>query len=86
MKRLFLSISSLVAGTIALYWLLSEAAIRYEVRSTGALSVSDLGDDLGLGILVICFVVPASVIGGVAIAAIVWRTHWLSSHRASRDV
>jgi hypothetical protein len=73
MRRALLAITSFASATVVLYWLLSEAAVRYELWSTGALSRSELADDFGLGILGIGFVVPASVIGGLLVALGVWR-------------
>ncbi len=47
-------------------------AVHYEVWSTGASSVEDLGDDLGLGVLLFMVTGPAVVIGAALGAGATW--------------
>ena len=66
-----------VASAAALYWVLSEAVVLFEVWHTGAASRAELGRDLGLGILAFAVVLPGTLVGaslmaGLAMVWIVW--------------
>lgn len=59
-------------------WLFSEAAVMFEIANTGATSRAELADDFGLGIIGIMVVLPATIIGAVITASVVW---WKMSPR-----
>lgn len=74
MKRLVISIVVLFMTTAIAYQLLGETAVYYEMHSTGATSRADLADDFGLGLLGILFVVPGSVLIGIAGSWFTWKS------------
>lgn len=68
-------IATLVATLSAplLAWLASEGVVVYEMLDTGATSRGELGDDLGLGVLLFLMVKPLTLAGVVAVWFGVWR-------------
>jgi len=52
--------------------------VMFEMANTGATSRAELADDFGLGILGIMVVLPATIIGAVITASVVW---WKMSPR-----
>lgn len=56
----------------ALFWVLSEMTVLYEMITTGAKTRAELGDDLGLGFLGLFVVLPGTVIGAVAVGMVTW--------------
>ena len=83
--RIPATLSTLVIGVLALSWSLGEAAVRYEMLSTGALARDELGDDFGLGLLGMVVVQPLSVIGAAALAIVVWRSFRGRQWRSGND-
>lgn len=73
MKRIAFSIITFVLATIIAYQLLDEAAVYYEMHSTGANSRAELADDFGLGVLGMLIVVPGSGIIGIICSWVIWR-------------
>lgn len=71
-KRVILTLIMAVLSLPALYWLLSEAAVLYEMASTGAKTRAELGDDFGLGFLGLFLVLPGTVIGAVVVGLLTW--------------
>ncbi|ALE01125.1 hypothetical protein [Pseudomonas syringae] len=73
-KRAAIATLAFLIALPSLYWLLSEAAVMFEMASTGAKSRAELADDFGLGIIGLFVVVPATVIGAVTIASFIcWK-------------
>jgi hypothetical protein len=68
------------AGVAALYLILSEAVVYFEMWSTNALSRADLADDFGLGLLGVFIVVPGSIVGGMVVGWIAWRRVSAAKH------
>jgi hypothetical protein len=71
-KRIALAALAAGASLLVMGWILSELVVQYEIYATGARSRAELGDDLGLGILLL-IVVP---IGSFAGAVLVWCRVW----------
>lgn len=69
-----LSIAVLVLATAIAYQLFGEAAVYYEMNTTGATSRAELANDFGLGFLGLFFVVTDSVLVGIASSWITWRS------------
>jgi hypothetical protein len=65
------TLATLVACA-GLYWLSSEAVVAWQLDATGANSRAELGDDLGLGILLLLFCLPTTAVGTVWTALHVW--------------
>lgn len=83
-KRLLISSLAVIASIPAIAWLLSELVVYFEWFSTGASSRAELGDDLGLGILLFLVVPPGTLIGAVLVGLAVWsRTGKCSSQAAN---
>jgi hypothetical protein len=74
MKKITLSFAVLVIATAIAYQLLSEAAVYYEMHSTGATSRAELADDFGLGLLGLFFVVPGSILIGIVSSWFTWMS------------
>lgn len=73
MKSVLFSILVFILATVISYQLLTEAAVYYEMQSTGAASRVELADDFGLGLLGLFFVMPGSVIIGAVSSWLTWR-------------
>lgn len=71
-KRATLSILIACISLPALYWVLSEAAVSYEMMETGAKTRAELEDDFGLGLLGLFVVLPGTVIGAIAVGLVTW--------------
>ncbi len=71
-KRAIFSLAMAVMSLPALYWVLSEAAVLYEMAATGAQTRAELGDDLGLGFLGLFLVLPGTIVGAVAVGLLIW--------------
>jgi hypothetical protein len=54
-------------------WLTSEIAVQYELLATGASARAELGDDLGLGVLLFVFALPAALVLSLLLGVVVWR-------------
>lgn len=59
-------------GFGALFWILSEAAVSFELWYTGTKSRIELANDLGLGLLLLP-VILVSLLGALLISWLVWR-------------
>ncbi|MBS8233307.1 hypothetical protein DYI41_20575 [Marinobacter salarius] len=73
MKRCLISLCVFVLVVITAYQLLGEAAVHYEMYSTGAATRAELADDFGLGILGLFVVLPGSFLAGVICSWLTWR-------------
>ncbi|WP_240326871.1 hypothetical protein, partial [Pseudomonas syringae] len=69
MKRAAITTMAFLIALPSIYWLLCEAAMMFEMASTGAKSRAELADDFGLGIIGLFVVAPATVIGAVITAS-----------------
>jgi hypothetical protein len=81
------TLGAFLIGAVLLSWILGEAAVRYEMWSTGALARSELRDDSGLGLLGVVVVQPLSVVSAAGVAIVVWWSFTarpLPSSRCSR--
>ncbi len=72
MKRAAITTLAFLIALPSIYWLLGEAAVIFEMASTGAKSRAELADDFGLGIIGLFIVAPATVIGAVITASFFW--------------
>ncbi|RML82371.1 hypothetical protein ALQ89_03220 [Pseudomonas amygdali pv. tabaci] len=72
MKRVATTTLAFLIALPSIYWLLGEAAVRFEMVSTGAKSRAELADDFGIGIIGLFVVAPATVIGAVITASCFW--------------
>ena len=83
-KRFLITSLAVIASIPVIAWLLSELVVYYEWFSTGASSRAELGEDLGLGILLFLVVPPGTFIGVVLVGQAVWsRTGKLSAQTAN---
>ena len=78
-RRLLVAALSSAAALIAAYFILVEVAVRYEMWATHMASRSELGQDLGFGLLVFPIILVST---GCAIAA-GWLT-WKRLRRAAK--
>jgi hypothetical protein len=76
-KRIALATGAATASLLVIGWILGELVVQYEIYTTGARSRAELGDDLGLGILLL-IVVP---IGSIAGAVLVWCKVWSATKK-----
>ena len=70
------SLRGLLAGAASLpvfWWLFSELAVLYEMSLVPGSSRADLGDDFGLGILLVFVVTPLSLVASVVLGILVFR-------------
>jgi hypothetical protein len=70
--RILITLLAVIASIPAIAWLLSEFVVYYEMFSTGANTRAELGEDLGLGILLSMFVPPETLIGAFLVGVKVW--------------
>lgn len=70
--RAFLASIAALASLPAFAWLAAELAAYYEIFSTGMSSRSELGDDLGFGILLFMVVPPFTLAGAMFVWWLVW--------------
>jgi len=70
--QLLLSAAAGSASAPAIYWLLSEAVVVYEVWATSTATRSELANDMGLGILLLIIVLPGTLIGGALCSWLAW--------------
>jgi hypothetical protein len=80
--RIAKALAVLLIGVVVFSWIFGEAAVRYEMWSTGAIGRRELADDFGLGLLGMIVVQPLSVIGAAALAIPVWRSFRASAEQA----
>lgn len=72
LKRLIITLVLIAGSFPALYWLLTEGLVLYEMESTGASARSDLEDDYWLGFMSIFFALPLAMIGAVLLGIFCW--------------
>ena len=70
-RALFSTIAAIISIPI-IYYGLCEAVVYYEMFSTGTSSRAQLGEDLGLGILLFLVVPPGTLIGAIGIWVMTW--------------
>ena len=71
--RIIAVIAVFFITAIGLYWILGELAVYYEMWATGASSRMELVNDFGIGLIGLFVVVPASTLGALIAAIVVWR-------------
>lgn len=81
--RIGITTLATVAAGIILYWLSAELVILWEMGVTGAENRSELGNDLGVGILFFLFGVPITLLGTVCLSLYVWG--WTGAKRRRKD-
>ncbi len=62
-------------------YVLSEVAVYYEMATTGAKVRAELGDDFGLGILLMFVVVPVSFVAAFCVGLGCWFVGWRQLRR-----
>lgn len=82
-KRALIATLAAVVCAPAIFWLAAEGVVCYEMFATGASSRAELGDDLGLGILLFMVVPPTTLVGIVVVWLVVW--FWLRSRGNSKQ-
>lgn len=70
--RVLLASTAALVSLPAFAWIAAELAAYYEMLSTGMNSRSELGDDLGFGILLFMVVPPFTLAGAVFVWGLVW--------------
>lgn len=70
--RLGLCLLVLISGFLLYNYLLTEAAVWFQLWSTGASHRSELADDLGFGLLGFLVVLPLSILLSLATSLLVW--------------
>ena len=70
--RLGLSLLVLIGSFMLYEYLLTEAAVLYQLWSTGATHRSELADDLGFGLLGFLVVLPLSALLALVTSLLVW--------------
>lgn len=81
-KRALLASLAAVLSAPVIAWMAAEGVVYYEMFVTETKSRSELGEDLGLGILLFMVVPPVTLAGLVAVWFAVWR--WLNPPVPSR--
>jgi hypothetical protein len=71
-QRILYSWLAAILSLPLIVWLLSEVVVFYEMLTTGASSRRELGDDLGLGILLFMVVPIGTIIGAIGVWIAVW--------------
>lgn len=70
-RALFSTISGIISIPI-FYYGLCEAVVYYEMFSTGTSSRAQLGENLGLGVLLFLVVLPGTLTGAIGIWVVTW--------------
>ena len=71
-KRVLISAIAIAVFVPTIWWLLGELVIYYEWFATGANSRAELGNDLGLGILLFMVVPAGTLIATILFAYWIW--------------
>jgi hypothetical protein len=83
LDRIGITVLATALAAFVIYWLSSEVVVLWEMSATGASDRSELGDDLGLGILLFLFCLPTTFIGTVFAGLYVWG--WTGTKRCRKD-
>lgn len=80
--RVLLASTAAIASVPVFAWLVAELAGYYEMFSTGMKSRTELGNDLGFGILLFMVVPPVTLLGSL----FVWWFVWSRTGRTKKAV
>ena len=70
--RALISTASFLGSLPVTLWLTSEMAVQYELFATGAVARAELGDDLGLGVFLFVFALPAALVLSLLVGIACW--------------
>lgn len=70
-RLVFSFLVSIISAPLS-FWVFGEVAVYLELGATGAASRAELGDDFGLAVLGVFFVLPATLIVMAVSAMLAW--------------